>query len=706
MSKLEHEFQTPQPNKADIMAQLTALFPPDFVHPYPDALIEIAYGMPGNIDKAELFSAFKLEAAADFAIAKNRRGCNVYIGPTLKKGGTAPFARTEDTDFLAGLWSWTDLDAEGDFETAGKRAIEANLAPGMIVTTGTVPHLRAHVYCKIAGGVTDGEELRRINQSVIKCLGGDAVQNPGRVLRLAGTVNHPTREKAGRGYVIETVTVRTQRTPHEHAKEALAGLCTSPGASANDNSRRKDPFGFDLPRDDAELLALLEASRTPGKWHNSMLRAIASMFGRGWPDLAIRLACAPYCRGGKDDPDLGPMIEGAHAKWDKSNAEGDGLNDEFSSAGGQGNAQGGAAPLKYEVLHEMPEPLTLLPAIIKGIFFKRETSMWYGPPGGLKSALMADATVAIANGEDWFGRKSKGKFGVVYFALERADLVRRRLQATIANRGITEPLAVAVVPGIRGLSTASDAAQILATIAEISEAFQKMDVDGVGVIVIDTWAKLVAAGGADESSAKDVGPIFANLQRIKDLTGVHVALVGHTGKDKTKGVRGSSAIPGDFDLGVAIDGDAIKTATVEKANAVPEGKLFSFGSQLHSFGVDDDGDPIDVNVIKPAGGGIGEAGPRKRVWPPALTVFRNALNEVAINSSVAYQIPQGPAVRAVKVADVRKQYTVAYPHDGTGDRKKAADQRWRRHFKQAVDSELVGYRTDGAEDWMWNATGA
>ena len=169
-------------------------------------------------------------------------------------------------------------------------------------------------------------------------------------------------------------------------------------------------------------------------------------------------------------------------------------------------------------------------------------------------------------------------------------------------------------------------------------------------------------------------------------------------------MRGSSAIPGDFDLGVAIDGDAIKTATVEKANAVPEGKLFSFGSQLHNFGVDEDGDPIDVNVIKPAGGGIGGADPRKRLWPPSLTVFRNALNEVAINSSVAYQIPQGPAVRAVKVADVRKQYTAVYPHDGTSDRKRAADQSWRRHFKQAVDSELVGYRTDGAEDWMWNAT--
>ena len=67
--------KVPAPNKADILAHLTALFPPEFVHPYPDALIEIAYGMP-NPNKAELFSAFELNAAAEFAVIKNLSGCN------------------------------------------------------------------------------------------------------------------------------------------------------------------------------------------------------------------------------------------------------------------------------------------------------------------------------------------------------------------------------------------------------------------------------------------------------------------------------------------------------------------------------------------------------------------------------------------------------------------------------------------------------
>jgi hypothetical protein len=52
---------------------------------------------------------------------------------------------------------------------------------------------------------------------------------------------------------------------------------------------------------------------------------------------------------------------------------------------------------------------------------------------------------------------------------------------------------------------------------------------------------LIAAVGGDENSAKDQRAIFANLQRVKNATGVHVALIGHTGKDESRGARGSRA---------------------------------------------------------------------------------------------------------------------------------------------------------------------
>ncbi|WP_271527545.1 MULTISPECIES: AAA family ATPase [unclassified Bradyrhizobium] len=82
----------------------------------------------------------------------------------------------------------------------------------------------------------------------------------------------------------------------------------------------------------------------------------------------------------------------------------------------------------------------------------------------------------------------------------------------------------------------------------------------IGMIAIDTFAKLIAAGGGDENSAKDQGAVFANLQRVKDVTGAYVALIGHTGKDESRGMRGSNAAPGDFDVEVRISGEDIRTA--------------------------------------------------------------------------------------------------------------------------------------------------
>ena len=52
-----------------------------------------------------------------------------------------------------------------------------------------------------------------------------------------------------------------------------------------------------------------------------MLKAIASMIGRGWPNNLIRLLCAPYCEGKFNDADLDDMIDRAREKWHKPDEE-------------------------------------------------------------------------------------------------------------------------------------------------------------------------------------------------------------------------------------------------------------------------------------------------------------------------------------------------------------------------------------------------
>ncbi|MGZ3519307.1 MAG: hypothetical protein ACXVAM_19430, partial [Vulcanimicrobiaceae bacterium] len=65
------------------------------------------------------------------------------------------------------------------------------------------------------------------------------------------------------------------------------------------------------------------------------------------------------------------------------------------------------------------------------------------PPGAMKSALLAQAAICVGAGLDWHGYRNKGAAGVVYFAIERADLVKRRLRAHRRILGLAgTPIAV------------------------------------------------------------------------------------------------------------------------------------------------------------------------------------------------------------------------------------------------------------------------
>jgi len=249
------------------------------------------------------------------------------------------------------------------------------------------------------------------------------------------------------------------------------------------------------------------------------------------------------------------------------------------------NAQG----YKFQTAGEMSAVPVKKEWLIKEIFAAGESSAWVAPPGGMKSALLAEVSVCVAYGHDWHGYRNKGAAGVVYFALERTDLVRRRVLAHVAQLDLPPPPIVVV----GDMVDPRNAKRIAATIHEAEDAL------GIPIrlAIFDTFAKLIAAAGGNENDAKDQGMVFANLQRVKNATGVHLAIIGHTGKDVSRGMRGSNAALGDVDLMVEISGDIVRTATVTKANDAPEGPLFSFKSEVHEFGTDEDGDPITVNIV-------------------------------------------------------------------------------------------------------------
>lgn len=102
---------------------------------------------------------------------------------------------------------------------------------------------------------------------------------------------------------------------------------------------------------------------------------------------------------------------------------------------------------RFRLLSDLGEGAPAKAWLIKNIIALKETSAWIAPPGAMKSALLCELAFAIASKTDWHGYKAKGTGAVVYFALERSDLVKRRMQAYLARAGEeTDAPPIAVIP--------------------------------------------------------------------------------------------------------------------------------------------------------------------------------------------------------------------------------------------------------------------
>jgi hypothetical protein len=261
---------------------------------------------------------------------------------------------------------------------------------------------------------------------------------------------------------------------------------------------------------------------------------------------------------------------------------------EANGGGRQGQKTSALALTFFDELAETPPK----PWLIKNVMARGETSSWIAPPGAGKSALLTDIAIHNASGKDWRGHRTKGRSGVVYFTFERADLVKRRLVAH-RRRDDLPDLPIAVASQVIDLMHRSCVNIISATIWKAEQRFACK----VGLAIFDTYAKGIAAGGGDEDKAKDQNIVQANLRRVLDRVDMHIAGIGHTGKDESKGERGSNARLADVDVLVQITGDTVKTVTVKKGNDQAEGVLTGFQLEPFDLGTDEDGDPVRTFIV-------------------------------------------------------------------------------------------------------------
>ena len=199
-----------------------------------------------------------------------------------------------------------------------------------------------------------------------------------------------------------------------------------------------------------------------------------------------------------------------------------------------------------------------------------ELSCIFGPPGSGKSVLAGDLAAHIAGGRKWLGRPVRPG-GVLYVAIERSSLVKRRLAAFREHHAVSE-IPLAVVSGQIDLRTSRASAD---EIVELAHKIADIGEVPTSLILIDTVSRALAGG--DENSPKDMGSLVNNLAHIQEHTGAHVSALHHIPADGSQRLRGHGALLGACDTTIKVERfDSYRTATVDKVNDGPEGERVTF----------------------------------------------------------------------------------------------------------------------------------
>lgn len=185
----------------------------------------------------------------------------------------------------------------------------------------------------------------------------------------------------------------------------------------------------------------------------------------------------------------------------------------------------------------------------------------YAAPGVGKSFYAFTLALEIARGGEWLGTRLEAEH-VLYVAAEKATTLRDRGEAWCEYHEELIPENFQLIDDEPPqLSSKTDTEALCLLIEKL----------GVKFVVIDTYAMTLR--GIDENSSKESGIPIAALSRLREATkGGTVLVVHHTGKDSSKGLRGSTALLAAVDLTIEIasTGAGRLQATVRKSNAGAE----------------------------------------------------------------------------------------------------------------------------------------
>ncbi|OKP02591.1 AAA family ATPase [Xenorhabdus eapokensis] len=185
--------------------------------------------------------------------------------------------------------------------------------------------------------------------------------------------------------------------------------------------------------------------------------------------------------------------------------------------------------------------------IVEGLIPEGVTAV-YGQSSAFKSYLALSIALRIAEMmHRWAGRNLKGG-AVLYIAAEGGSSIYPRVGAWSDRFNGGRP-----VKNFYILPRAVDLADPKMVNALLNEIKRIINASGhpVRMVVIDTLSQSMTSG--DENSAGDMARFMAGATRVSTGSGAAVVVVHHSGKDGSKGMRGSSAAFANVDAVIRVD---------------------------------------------------------------------------------------------------------------------------------------------------------
>jgi len=167
----------------------------------------------------------------------------------------------------------------------------------------------------------------------------------------------------------------------------------------------------------------------------------------------------------------------------------------------------------------------------------------YGPPGSFKSFHALHIAHCIATGTPWMGNEVTEMGAVLYIAGEGFGGVGARIKAIKQHYQTEDGAPIYVIR--HQLNLRASVEDFNALMVAIETLVMETGID-FKLIVVDTLAR--AFGGGDENSASDMMQFVVTCGRIQQIVqGAALMILHHSGKDQSRGMRGSSALLGAVD---------------------------------------------------------------------------------------------------------------------------------------------------------------